>query len=274
MDKNKVAIVTGGSEGLGFGIASALAAKGIHVYLVSRTLEKLVQAKAKILEQGGKADVRVADITDMDAMKEVIEGVYREHGRLDIFINNAGAWGGHSLDTPFADIWKLLELDMKAPYQIAHYLAGRFKDEKKNNLGIVSILSQSSIKVLGNSLGYGTAKMALAAGLFHIDKDLEREKVDNVTQYRIYPKTMATEKMMPAIKANQVKEAVKLEYVENTVIDLLEGTTPTRDALIGYYIGRGVVRTFLSSNPEEFYHPAVTSEEILDADFTMQDLME
>lgn len=273
MKNTKVAIITGGSEGLGFAIASALAAKGIHVYLVARTLEKLEHAKEKIVQQGGKADVRSADITNMDAMKAVIEEVYKDNSRLDIFINNAGTWRGHTLDTPFEDIWKLIELDMKAPYQIAHYLAGRFKDEKKNNLGILTVVSQAALEVSTSGLGYGTAKMALAAGLFHIDKELEKAGIENVTLYRLYPNTMATEKMMDAITSGKVKDAVKLESVSDTVIDMLESKTPTRDVRIGYYPGRGIIRTYYSSDPDAFYNQKKISEENVDPNFTIQDLL-
>lgn len=271
--KDKVAIVTGGSEGIGFGIASALASKGAHVYLVARTLDKLQKAKERILQQGGKADIRSADITDMAAMKEVIEGIYKDHGRLDIFINNAGTWKGQSLDTPFAEIWKLIEFDMKAPYEITHYLASRFKGEKKNRLGILTIVSQAALEVMSSSLGYGTAKMALTAGLFHIEKDLQKEGVENVTLYRLYPNSVATDKMMEAIRANMVREAVKVEAVADAAMDLLLGTTPTRDVRIGHYQDRGIVRTYLPSTPSDFFHPTNIIEEVIDPDFTLQDLL-
>ena len=271
--KDKVAIITGGSEGIGFGIASALALKGAHVYLIARSLEKLEKAKEKILQQGGKADIRPADITNIDQMKEVIEGVYKDNGRLDIFVNSAGTWQGHSLDSSFADIWKLIELDMKAPYEITHYLAGRFKDEKSNNLGILTIVSQAAFEVLDSGLGYGTAKMGLAAGLFHIERELQKAGVENIKLYRLYPNTVATDKMMEAIRANWVQEAVKLVSVVDTAMDLLLDETLTRDVRIGYYTGRGIVRTYFPSNPRDFYHPAKTTDEVIDADFTPKDLI-
>lgn len=273
MLKNKVAIITGGSEGIGFGIASALAARGVHVYLVARTIEKLEQARDKIQMQGGKVDIRPADITDIEAIKAIVEEVYKDHGRLDFFINNAGTWKGHSLDAPFADIWKLIEFDMKAPYEIAHFLAGRFRKEKENTIGILTVVSMAALEVLDSALGYGVAKMGLAAGLFHIEKELQKEGIENVTLYRLYPNTVATEKMMDAIRANHVHEAVKLEAVADTAVDLLSGATPTRDARIGYYIGKGIVRTYYPSNPSSFYHPSETIEDIIDPDFTVQDLL-
>lgn len=273
MIKDKVAIVTGGSEGIGFGIASALAAKGVHVYLVARTLAKLEKAKTQILQQGGKVDVRSADITNIDAMKRLIEEIYKDNGRLDIFVNNAGTWKAQSLDTPFADIWKLIEFDMKAPYEITHYLAGRFKDEKKNTLQILTTISQAALEVMGSGLGYGTAKMALASGLFHIQKDLEKEKVENIKLYRLYPNTVATDKMIESMKAHGVMDAVTVKSVANTVVDMLSDATPTRDVRVGYYTGRGIVRTYYPSSPDEFYHPQSTSDEVVDSDFNPSDLL-
>jgi short-subunit dehydrogenase len=273
MIENKVAIITGGSEGIGFGIASALAAQGARVYLVARTLEKLEKAQEKLLKQGGNVDIRSADITDFDAMKAVVEGVYKDNGRLDIFINNAGTWKGQSLDTPFADIWNLIELDMKAPYEIAHYLAGRFKDEKKNDLRILTVVSQSALVVMDSGLGYGTAKMGLAAGLFHIEKDLQKEGVENIKLYRLYPNTVATDKMIDTMKTYGVMDAVKVEAVADTAIDMLLDKTSTRDVRIGYYKGRGIVRTYFPSNPGDFYHPTGTTEDVIDSEFTPRELL-
>lgn len=273
MLENKVAIVTGGSEGIGFGIALALASKGAHVYLVARTLGKLEKAKEKITQQGGKADVRSADITDIEAMKEIVESVYKENNRLDIFVNNAGTWKGQSLDTPFADIWKLIEFDMRAPYELTHYLASKFRNERENTLRILTVASQAALKVMDSGLGYGPAKIGLVAGLFHIEEELQREGVENVKLYRLYPNTVATDKMMDAIRANQVQDPVKLESVVDAAVDLLLDKTPTRDVRVGYYPGKGIVRTYLPSNPEDFYHPAETTEEVVDSSFTPQDLL-
>ncbi|OIO80695.1 hypothetical protein AUJ84_02875 [Candidatus Pacearchaeota archaeon CG1_02_32_132] len=297
MLENKVAIVTGGSEGIGFGIASALASKGTRVYLVARTLEKLEKAKERITQQGGKVDIKSADITNIESMKEIVENVYRDNGRLDIFVNNAGAWKGQSLDTPFDDIWKLVEFDMKAPYQLAHYLSSRFRSEKENTLKILTVSSQAALQVMDIGLGYGPAKMGLTAGLFHLENELRieiegkideeikrgllkeeekeqrKEELSRVKFYRLYPNTVATEKMMEAIRKNQVQNPVSLEAVVNTAIDLLLDKTPTRDVRIGYYPGKGIVRTYLPSNPDDFYHPAKITEEIVDPDFIPEDLL-
>lgn len=270
---NKVAIITGGSEGIGFAIASALASKGAHVYLVARTLEKLENAQKSLLRQGGKVDIKQADITNIDAIKELVESIYNTHNRLDFFINNAGTWQSHSLDSAFDAIWKLIEFDMKAPYQIVHYLASRFRSEKNNNLKILTVVSQAALKVMSGSLGYGVAKMGLASGLFHIEKELQKEAVQNIQLYRLYPNTVATEKMMDAVRANHVKDAVSTKTIADTAIDILLDNTPTRDVRVGYYEKKGIVRTYYSSASKDFFHPTEVTQEVVDPNFKIQDLL-
>ena len=74
--EGKVAIITGGSEGIGFGIARSLAERGALVYLTARRLKELNLAKSSIEENNGKVEVRAADITDIERMAEIINEVY------------------------------------------------------------------------------------------------------------------------------------------------------------------------------------------------------
>lgn len=265
--KDKIAIITGASEGIGLGISSALAKEGAKVYLVARNPGKLEKAKEKISREGGSVETRSADIKDFDSLKKIIDEVYEKNKKLDIFVNNAGTWEGHSLDNDFSEIWSLIEFNMKAPYQISHYLIKKFKDNKKNPLKILTVTSQASIKVFGIGLGYGPAKMGLTAGLLHLRKELDVNNIKHINLYNLYPNTVATEKMLPAIRAGQVENPVSLESVINTAMDLLLEKTPTQDARIGYYPGRGIVRAYLSSDPDKFYNPAVESEKLIDEKF-------
>ena len=84
--KGRVALVTGGARGLGFEIATALAEAGAHVVLTGRTQATLDEAATKI---GGSAIA--FDITDRAAQKDALAAIEREHGRLDILVNNVGA---------------------------------------------------------------------------------------------------------------------------------------------------------------------------------------
>lgn len=86
----KVAVVTGGSRGIGRGIALALAAAGAHVVVTARGQEGLDETVAQVQAAGGSAEASSFDIQDIEAGKAVIDGVAAKHGHLDILVNCAG----------------------------------------------------------------------------------------------------------------------------------------------------------------------------------------
>jgi len=86
----KIAIVTGGNGGIGLGMARGLADAGATIVIVGRNQPKSAAATEEIKKTGGKAIAIEADVTDRNAVKDVIAGTVREFGRLDILINNAG----------------------------------------------------------------------------------------------------------------------------------------------------------------------------------------
>jgi NAD(P)-dependent dehydrogenase (short-subunit alcohol dehydrogenase family) len=88
--QGKVVLITGASSGIGWATARALAKSGGHLMLVSRTREKLDELKAEIESEGGRAAVYPTDLSDTDACAAMLEQVLRDHGRVDILINNAG----------------------------------------------------------------------------------------------------------------------------------------------------------------------------------------
>jgi len=89
--KDRVALVTGGGRGLGFEIALALAEAGAHVVVTGRTAATLEEAVAKIAAAGGSASSAPFDIADRAAQRAVLAGIERDHGRLDVLVNNVGA---------------------------------------------------------------------------------------------------------------------------------------------------------------------------------------
>jgi len=86
----KVAIVTGGNGGIGLGMARGLADAGAAIVIVGRNQPKSAAATEEINKTGGKAIAIEADVTDRNAVKDVVAGTVREFGRLDILVNNAG----------------------------------------------------------------------------------------------------------------------------------------------------------------------------------------
>jgi 2-dehydro-3-deoxy-D-gluconate 5-dehydrogenase len=86
----KVAIITGGNGGIGFGMARGLAEAGAAVAIVGRNEAKSDAAAADLRQRGAKTISIVADVTDQAAVAAMVERTRRELGRIDILVNNAG----------------------------------------------------------------------------------------------------------------------------------------------------------------------------------------
>src|SRR5690606_324102 len=93
---NKVAFVTGGGSGIDAATALKMAAEGATVVICGRRAEPLQEVVEQIRAAGGKADYRVADVSNEESFVNAIKSTAVEHGRLDIMVNNAMAytWGG------------------------------------------------------------------------------------------------------------------------------------------------------------------------------------
>lgn len=88
--KGKVVVITGSTSGIGKECAVTLAAVGAKVILVARTPEKLDETLNHIKQDGGKAYSYACDVSDMQQCDELVAKVLKDHGRVDILINNAG----------------------------------------------------------------------------------------------------------------------------------------------------------------------------------------
>src|SRR3954470_16069778 len=90
MTEKRIAIVTGGSRGIGAAIVKRLAKDGLHVVAVARSTEKLQQICAEVQGEGGSAEALACDIADSKSFTAAIESIAEKHGRLDVLVNNAG----------------------------------------------------------------------------------------------------------------------------------------------------------------------------------------
>ncbi|WDF83010.1 SDR family oxidoreductase [Lacticaseibacillus pabuli] len=94
MAEEIITLITGGNRGMGFEIAKELGAKGQHVIIGSRNLDKGQKAVAKLAQDGVSAEALELDVTDHDSVLAAAKTLKKAHGRLDILINNAGATFG------------------------------------------------------------------------------------------------------------------------------------------------------------------------------------
>ncbi|MFC1665438.1 SDR family NAD(P)-dependent oxidoreductase [Pseudomonadota bacterium] len=89
--KGKVALITGGSSGIGFSTAHNMAQEGAHIFIIARSQENIERAKTRLEnETGSKVSGMVADMGDNSQPAQIVNRCIRDFGRLDILINNAG----------------------------------------------------------------------------------------------------------------------------------------------------------------------------------------
>jgi gluconate 5-dehydrogenase len=116
----KVALITGGSRGLGLQMAEALGEMGAKVAIAARKAPELEQAKAHLAKAGIEAKTVVNDLQVTETVKPMVEEVLKAFGRIDILVNNAGAaWGAPAEDHPL-DAWnKVVNLNLTAIFLLS-----------------------------------------------------------------------------------------------------------------------------------------------------------
>ena len=116
----KIALITGGSRGLGLQMAEALGEMGASVAITARKAGELEEAKAHLSKLGVKTLTVVNDLQNTGAVGPMVESVLKEFGQIDILINNAGAaWGAPAVDHQL-DAWtKVINLNLTAPFLVS-----------------------------------------------------------------------------------------------------------------------------------------------------------
>jgi short-subunit dehydrogenase len=270
MFKNQVAIITGGSSGIGRGIADKLSSEGAKVILVARTEDKLIKAVDDIKNNGGNAEYRIADATRQGDIEKIIDEVYDTEKRLDIFVNNAGVFKFTDIYTDFNDVKEIIDSDMLAPGRILQYISKKFSGKEK--IKVLNTLSHATFRAMNGNIGYGSAKEGLFRMSLQLELDMKDKNITNIEFYRIYPSSVATPQLLEMYKNGVVEAPTTLESVVDVAVDLLSEKTPTRDAFVGYIPGKGILAAYYKINLDTRYNaPNILnflSEKILDAKYT------
>jgi NAD(P)-dependent dehydrogenase (short-subunit alcohol dehydrogenase family) len=111
---DQVAVVTGASMGIGYGLAKALAHAGAYVVAAARNVPNLMQLVDEIKQEGGQAEALELDVTDLEQIQRGFETVRELFGRLDILVNNAGLGANHpALAVTEADWDEMMDVNLK-----------------------------------------------------------------------------------------------------------------------------------------------------------------
>ena len=161
----KVAIVTGGSIGLGAQLATALAEAGANVVVAARKVDRCIELCDKLRAGLGVKTLPVAcDVSKAEDCQNLIDTTVREFGTVDILVNNAGiTWGADAIDYPIEKWRQIIDVNLTAVFQLS-VMAARIMREK----GYGKIINMSSTTSFGgtypeaqNTIAYNVSKGAV-----------------------------------------------------------------------------------------------------------------
>lgn len=157
----RVAIVTGGAQGIGGATARRLAEEGAHVLIVDIDADAAADNAARIAGTGGDVDVLLADVGTDDGVRGMVQHAVDRWNRLDILVNNAYAsTGPGAADETADDVWDLgMDVGLKAMFRAAKYAVPHMRTAGAG--AIVNIASVHGLLAWRRSVVYETLKTAV-----------------------------------------------------------------------------------------------------------------
>lgn len=203
----KIAIVTGGSRGIGRSIGLALAAQGAHVVLAD-VLDASATA-ADIVASGGRAEAVTVDVTKAESVQAAVEQVLGRHQRIDILVNNAGITRDQLLMRMKREEWDaVLQINLTGAFTCTQAVLRQMMKQRAGR--IISISS-----VVGQMGNAGQSNYAASkAGLIGFSKAVAREVASrNVTVNVVAPGLIDTD------MTRALSESVRAEWVSKVPLE-------------------------------------------------------
>jgi len=203
--KDKVAIVTGSSSGIGKAIALRFGAEGAKVVVTARRMALCEQTVAQIAKSGGEAWAIQTDVADERQVERLIEETVKRYGRLDILVNNAGiVAGGRLAETPTKSFDEVMNVNLRGTFFCCR--AG-FKHMKNQDGG--TIINMSSVAGVQAWAGTGTYS-ASKYGIMALTKSLADEG---------RPHHIRVSAICPGGVADELVDASTVEILRSEKID-------------------------------------------------------
>ncbi len=169
-NQKRVALVTGGSRGIGFGIAKELASAGFQVVINGRKpADEITASLEELKELGGNPIYIQADIADLDQQVKLLDEINQKAGRLDVLVNNAGvsvATRSDLLDATPESYDRVMQINLRGPYFLTQKVAKWMIEQKEENqeyqAAIVNISSVSAAFASPNRGEYCLSKAGVA----------------------------------------------------------------------------------------------------------------
>ena len=199
---NKVAIITGASQGIGKGMAETFSKAGAHVACVSRNKDNLKSVADSLIKNGGVASFYTCDVSSLDAFQNTIKEIAENHGSVDILVNNAGICKDKLIMRMSEDEWnKVININLNGAFNGIKAVSQIMIKQRAGRIINIS----SIVGLIGNP---GQANYAASkAGLIGLSKSAAKELAPRgITVNAIAPGYIATD--MTDQITDQAKESL------------------------------------------------------------------
>lgn len=212
----KTAIITGAGTGIGKGIARAFAQEGADLVLASRRRENLESTAEELAGTGVTTLVVPTDVTDEHAVRALFEATMNEFGKVDVLINNSGAFDGGPIDELSLDSWqKVLAVNLTGPF-----LCGReaMRIMKAQGGGrIINVGSISAQMCRPNAAPYNTTKH----GLVGLTKTMALEGREyGVVASMLHPGNVLTERRAASNKPQDEEPMMTVDELAEVAVTM------------------------------------------------------
>lgn len=206
MLKDKVAIVTGGTRGIGFAIVKKYLKNGAKVVLLGSKEESVTKALNELKSENENyiVDGYYPNLSDLKSVEETFKNVIEKYGKIDILVNNAGISARESIyDYKEEDFEKIMDLNVKAVFNCSKAVV---KYMKENGGGVI-LNTSSMVSIYGqpSGCGYPASKFAVNG----LTKSLARELgKDNIRVNAVAPGVTLTD-MMKSVPQEVIEPIIK-----------------------------------------------------------------
>ncbi|MDV7186543.1 3-ketoacyl-ACP reductase [Lutibacter sp. TH_r2] len=187
--KNKKAIVTGGSRGLGKATAIAFAKKGIDVAITGRDEEKLKKTVTEIKALGVNAFYEIFDVRNYKEVQVGIKNIISNLGTVDILVNNAGIAAIGSLNEMEVSVWEqIIQTNVLGMYYVTKEVLPYLIDKNKGD--IINVASTAGLNGNPNISAYSASKFAVIGLSQSLMKEVRK---NNIRVNTLTPSTIASD---------------------------------------------------------------------------------
>jgi NAD(P)-dependent dehydrogenase (short-subunit alcohol dehydrogenase family) len=221
----KVALITGGSRGLGLQIAKGLGEMGAKIAVSARKAAELEDAKTDLKKHGIDAFTVTNDLSKQDQIPALVDAVIKHYGRIDILVNNAGAsWGAKAEEHPLEAWNKVMTLNASSVFALSQAVANKcFIPQRSGNIIVIASTAALRAGMQMKAVAYYSSK----AAALHLTRALAGEW----GQYNIRVNAICPG-FFPSKMASVLLDSMKEDVIARTPLGRIGGDTDLQGAAV------------------------------------------